>query len=72
MSDLASAFASVAVQEGTFDVVKANVCGMIKELAPLLRVIATEEPLIGGFADAVKALLSWPRRPVELQTTRSL
>ena len=42
------------------------------ETANRLRVIAPEEPLIGGFADAVKALLSWPRRPVELQTTRSL
>jgi diacylglycerol kinase (ATP) len=43
-----------------------------KETENRLRVIAPEEPLIGGFADAVKSLLQWPRRPVELQTTRGL
>ncbi len=37
-----------------------------------LRVIAPEEPLAGGFADTIKSLLQWPRRPAELQTTRSL
>ena len=37
-----------------------------------LRVLAPEDPLIGGFSDAVKSLLQWPRRPVELQTTRTL
>lgn len=36
-----------------------------------LRVLAPEEPLVGGFAGTVKALLQWPRRPVELQSTRS-
>ena len=39
------------------------------ETANRLRVIAPEEPLAGGFADAIKALLQWPRRPAELQTT---
>jgi len=42
------------------------------ETANRLRVIAPEAPLVGGFTDAVKSLLQWPRRPVELQTTRSL
>ena len=42
------------------------------ETAHRLRVIAPEEALIGGFSDAVKSLLQWPSRPVELQTTRSL
>ncbi len=37
-----------------------------------LRVLAPEDPLIGGFSDAVKSLLQWPRHPVELQTTRTL
>jgi len=37
-----------------------------------LRVIAPEEPLAGGFSDTIKSLLQWPRRPAELQTTRSL
>jgi YegS/Rv2252/BmrU family lipid kinase len=37
-----------------------------------LRVLAPEDPLIGGFSDAVKSLLQWPRQPAELQTTRSL
>ncbi len=37
-----------------------------------LRVIAPEEPLAGGFTDAVWALLPWSRRPPELLTTRSL
>ncbi len=37
-----------------------------------LRVLAPEEPFVGGFSDAVKSLLQWPRRPVELQTTRTL
>jgi diacylglycerol kinase (ATP) len=42
------------------------------ETANRLRVLAPEEPIVGGFADAVKSLLQWPRRPAELQTTRSL
>jgi diacylglycerol kinase (ATP) len=43
------------------------------ETANRLRVIAPEEPIIGGFADAMKALLQWPRRPAaELQTTKAL
>lgn len=42
------------------------------ETADRLRVIAPEEPMAGGFADAVKSLLSWPRRPAELQTTKGL
>lgn len=37
-----------------------------------LRVLAPEDPLVGGFSDAVKSLLQWPRNPVELQTTRTL
>jgi diacylglycerol kinase family enzyme len=36
-----------------------------------LRVIAPEEPLAGGFSEMVRSLLQWPRRPAELQTTRS-
>ncbi len=42
------------------------------ETANRLRVIAPEDPVIGGFADAVKSLLQWPRGLAELQTTRSL
>lgn len=42
------------------------------ETANRLRVIAPEDPVIGGFADAVRSLLNWPRRPAELQTTQSL
>jgi diacylglycerol kinase (ATP) len=42
------------------------------ESAHRLRVLAPEVALIGGFSDAVKSFLQWPRRPVELQTTRSL
>jgi diacylglycerol kinase family enzyme len=41
------------------------------ESANRLRVIAPEAPLAGGFADSVKSLLQWPRKAVELQTTRS-
>ena len=41
------------------------------ESANRLRVIAPEEPLVGGFADTMKLLLQWPRRPEELPTTRS-
>jgi diacylglycerol kinase (ATP) len=37
-----------------------------------LRVIAPEEPLVGGFSDAVWSLLPWSRRTVEFQTSRSL
>ena len=37
-----------------------------------LRVIAPQEPLSGGFAEMVRSLLQWPKRPAELQTTRSL
>ena len=36
-----------------------------------LRVLAPEEPIVGGFADIVKSMLQWPRRPTELQSTRS-
>jgi diacylglycerol kinase (ATP) len=42
------------------------------ETANRLRVLAPEEVVVGGFADAVKSLLQWPRRPAELQTSRSL
>ena len=42
------------------------------ESANRLRVIAPEEAVVGGFADAVKSLLQWPRRPLELQSTRGL
>ncbi len=38
------------------------------ESANRLRVIAPEEPLIGGFADAMKSLLHWPRQAVEVPT----
>lgn len=41
------------------------------ETANQLRVLAPEEAIIGGFADAVKALLPWSRRPAELQTSKS-
>ncbi len=41
------------------------------ESANRLRVIAPEAPLAGGFADSVKSLLQWPRKPVELQTMHS-
>ncbi len=37
-----------------------------------LRVFAPEEPLVGGFTDAVWSLLPWSRRPVEFQTARNL
>lgn len=36
-----------------------------------LRVIAPEQPLVGGFANKVKSLLQWPKRSAELQTTRN-
>jgi len=42
------------------------------ETANRLRVIAPEEAMIGGFADAVRSLLQWPRRLEALPTTRSL
>lgn len=42
------------------------------ETANRLRVIAPEEPLAGGFTEVMRSLLQWPRRPAELQTTRSL
>lgn len=41
------------------------------ETANRLRVLAPEEPIVGGFADAVKSLLQWPRRTPELQTARN-
>ncbi len=41
------------------------------ETANRLRVLAPEEPMAGGFADAVKLLLQWPRRTDELQPTRN-
>jgi YegS/Rv2252/BmrU family lipid kinase len=42
------------------------------ETANRLRVLAPEEPFIGGFADAVKSLLQWPRRIAEVPTAKSL
>jgi YegS/Rv2252/BmrU family lipid kinase len=36
-----------------------------------LRVLAPEDPFIGGFSDAVKSLLQWPRQTAELQTSRT-
>ncbi|MEO7098202.1 MAG: diacylglycerol kinase family lipid kinase, partial [Luteolibacter sp.] len=36
-----------------------------------LRVIAPEEPLVGGFADTMKSLLHWPRA-AEVPTAKSL
>ncbi|MEO5715754.1 MAG: diacylglycerol kinase family protein [Luteolibacter sp.] len=41
------------------------------ESANRLRVIAPEEPLIGGFADTMKSLLHWPRQTVEVSTAKS-
>ncbi len=41
------------------------------ESAHRLRVIAPEEPLIGGFADTMKSLLHWPRQAVEVTTAKS-
>ncbi|MBK1882884.1 diacylglycerol kinase family lipid kinase [Luteolibacter pohnpeiensis] len=35
-----------------------------------LRVIAPETPTVSWFAEAVKALLQWPRRPAEFQAPR--
>ncbi|MBC8126850.1 MAG: diacylglycerol kinase family lipid kinase [Gloeobacteraceae cyanobacterium ES-bin-144] len=43
-----------------------------KETANRLRVIAPEEPIVGGFAENFKSLLHWPRRKAELQSIRSL
>ncbi len=40
------------------------------ESANRLRVIAPEEPLIGGFADTMKSLLHWPRQTVEVSTAK--
>jgi diacylglycerol kinase (ATP) len=42
------------------------------ETANRVRVIAPEEPVVGGFADTVKSLLQWRRGPAELQARRSL
>jgi diacylglycerol kinase (ATP) len=42
------------------------------ETANRLRVLAPEEPLIGGFADTVKSLLQWPRRVAEAPTAKGL
>jgi diacylglycerol kinase family enzyme len=42
------------------------------ETANRLRVLAPEDPLVGGFADAVKSLLQWPRRVVEAPTAKGL
>ena len=36
-----------------------------------LRVMAPEGPLNAGFTESLKALLNWPRRQPELETTRS-
>jgi len=41
------------------------------ESANRLRVIAPEEPLIGGFADTMKSLLHWPRQTAEVSTAKS-
>jgi diacylglycerol kinase (ATP) len=41
-----------------------------KETASHLRVIAPEEPQSGGFAEVMKSLLPWPRRPLEAHTPR--
>ena len=41
------------------------------ETANRLRVLAPEAPLSGGFSEVLKSLLQWPRRPIELSTTRS-
>jgi len=43
-----------------------------KETANRLRVFAPEGPLEGNFAETLKSLLQWPKRPAELQATRSL
>lgn len=42
------------------------------ETANRLRVLAPEDPLVGGFADAVKSLLQWPRRVAEAPTAKGL
>lgn len=42
-----------------------------KETANHLRVLAPEGPLAGNFAEALKSLLSWPRRQPELETARN-
>lgn len=41
-----------------------------KESTGRLRVLAPEEPLAGGFAEAFRTLLQWPRRQPEIQTAR--
>jgi diacylglycerol kinase (ATP) len=43
-----------------------------KDTSNRLRVIAPEEPLVGGSTEVMRSLLQWPRRPAELQTTRGL
>jgi diacylglycerol kinase (ATP) len=43
-----------------------------KETANRLRVIAPEDPVIGGFGDMMRSLLQWRRRPEELQTAKNL
>ncbi len=42
------------------------------ESANRLRVLAPEDALIGGFADTMKFLLNWPRRPVEVSTAKGI
>ncbi len=37
-----------------------------------IKVIAPEEPLVSGFGEVMKSLLQWPKKPAELQATRSL
>ncbi len=41
------------------------------ETAHRLRVLAPEEPLVGGFSETLRALLSWPRRGLELQNAKN-
>jgi diacylglycerol kinase (ATP) len=41
------------------------------ESAHRLRVLAPEAAMIGGFSDAIKSMLQWPRRMVELPTASS-
>ena len=41
------------------------------ETANRLRVIAPEDPVVGGFADTLKSFLQWPRRTAEVSTARS-
>jgi diacylglycerol kinase (ATP) len=42
------------------------------ETAHRLRVLAPEEPLVGGFSETLRSLLAWPRRGLELQNAKNL